>query len=345
MESPWMQEQYIEEVGKSLEGFRKVRDGLYNCKCPICGDSATNAFKRRGYFIRHSEEKGWSFYCHNCGASFGIQKFLKTIDEELHRRYCLEAFKAEKNLSFKPKRKESRNIEAPSAMEQKFLCHPLTRKCSELDKEHDAVKYLEGRKIDREMMSHVLWTDNFPLLVKTVIGPKYDKSTLIEKGILFPVRDFNLNLAGWQIRDIYSKDKKFRFSTCTIDGSSGELCFVPRKLDKTKPVFVVEGCIDSLFLHNSIARLQAALWKFQSSEMECIYFNDQERRNKQVAGEIAKCVSKGLRTVLLDSRYEGMDVNDMVIDGMKPIDIERLFVENSWKGLTAKVKHSKWING
>ena len=96
MESPWMQEQYIEEAGKSLEGFRKVRDGLYNCKCPICGDSATNAFKRRGYFIRHPEGKGWSFYCHNCNASFGVQKFLKTIDEELYRRYCLEAFKAEK---------------------------------------------------------------------------------------------------------------------------------------------------------------------------------------------------------------------------------------------------------
>lgn len=344
MENPWLQEQYIEEVGRDLEGFRKVRDGLYNCKCPICGDSATNAFKRRGYFIRHPENKGWSFYCHNCNASMGIQKFLKTIDEELHQRYCLEAFKAERELS-RPKKKESKIVEAPSALEQKFLNHPFTRKCSELDKEHDAVKYLEGRKIDREMMSHVLWTDNFPLLVKTVIGSKYDNSTLIEKGILFPVRTFDMKLVGWQIRDIHSEDKRFRFSTCTMDGASGELCYVPRKLDKTKPVFIVEGCIDSLFLRNSIARLQAALWKFESSEMECIYFNDQERRNKQVSREIAKCVNKGLRTVLLDSRYEGMDVNDMVASGMNPRLIEQLFLDNSWKGLTAKVKHSKWVNG
>lgn len=344
MESPWMQEQYIEEAGRSLEGFHKVRDGLYNCRCPICGDSATNSFKRRGYFILHPDNGGWSFYCHNCGVSYPLQKFLKTTDQELYRRYCLEAFRSAKELSFK-KAKPKKEVNVVSAMDQKFLCHPLTRKCSDLPEDHDAVKYLESRKLDKEMMSHILWTDNFPLLVKTVIGPKYDKSTLIEKGILFPVRDFNLKLVGWQIRDIHSEDKRFRFSTCTMDGSSGELCFVPRKLNKAKPVFVVEGCIDSLFLHNSIARLQAALWKFESASMECVYFNDQERRNRQVSKEIAKCVNKGLRTVLLDSRYEGMDVNDMVLSGLEPKEVERLFLENSWKGLTAKVKYSKWVNG
>ena len=345
METPWLQEQYIEEAGKYLEGFRKVRDGLYNCRCPLCGDSATNSFKKRGYFILHPENAGWSFYCHNCGASYPLKKFLKTTDEELFRRYCLEEFKAKKDLSFKKPAKPKKEVEATSAWDQKFLCHPMTKVCSDLLDSHEAVEYLSSRGIDKEMMSHVLWTEDFPSLVKAVIGTKYENSRLPEKGILFPVRNFDMKLVGWQIRDIHSQDKRFRFATCIADGSSGELCYVPRKLNKDRPVFVVEGCIDSLFLANSIARLQAALWKFESSEMECIYFNDQERRNKEVSKEIGRCVKKGLRTALLESRYEGMDINDMVLSGMKPKDIESMLILNSYKGLTAQVKYSRWLNG
>ena len=339
MESPWLQEQFIEEAGKSLEGFRKVRDGLYNCRCPICGDSATDPTKRRGYFIQRPES-GWSFYCHNCGASQGVKWFLKTTDDELYRRYCLAAFKTQKDLSFETKRPE---IKAMSFEEQKILGSTLLVRCSNLPKDHDALKYLEGRKVDREMASRIFWTDDFRTLVQNGTQGKYEIAKLPEKGIVFPVRNFDLKLVGWQVRDIFSEDKRRRFATCTLNGSSGELCFVPRPLDKTKPVFVVEGCIDALFIRNSVARLQAALWKFQPEGLECIYFNDQEPRNREVAKEIHRCVDKGLRTVLLPSAFEEMDVNDLVCRlGMTGEQIEETFTEHSWKGLEAQVRYASW---
>ena len=342
MESPWMQEQYIVEAGKSIEGFRKVRDGLYNCRCPICGDSAVDETKRRGYFIQHPDS-GWSYYCHNCGAAQGVKWFLKTIDEELYRRYCLEAFRSGRDLSFETKRPE---IKAMSVDEQRILGSRLLVRCSNLPKEHDALKYLEGRRVTTEMASRIFWTDDFPNLVKGACGSKYDGSALPQKGVVFPVRNFDLKLVGWQIRDIHSQDKRRRFATCTVQDASGDLCFVPRKLDSSKPVFVVEGCIDALFLNNSVARLQAALWKFQPEQYSCIYFNDQEPRNKEVVKEISRCVRKGLKTVLLPSDYREMDVNDIAVQfGMGIDDIERLFLENAWNGLTAQIKFSKWSGG
>ncbi len=342
MESPWMQEQYIIEAGKGIESFRKVREGLYNCRCPICGDSATDETKRRGYFIQHPDS-GWSYYCHNCGAAQGIRQFLKTTDEELYRRYCLEAFRSEKDLSFETKRPE---IKAMSVDEQRILGSRLLTRCSKLPKDHDAVQYLQKRRVTDEMASRIFWTDDFPSLVSSACKDKYADSRLPQKGIIFPVRNFSLKLVGWQIRDIHAEDKRFRFATCTVSGSSGSLCFVPRKLDKSKPVFVVEGCIDALFLRNSVARLQAALWKFQPEDCQCIYFNDQEPRNKEVSKEIARCVKKGLKTVLLPSEYREMDVNDLAVNlGMGMDDIESLFLENAWSGLSAQVKLSKWSGG
>lgn len=342
MESPWLQEQFIEEAGRSLEGFRKVRDGLYNCRCPICGDSATDETKRRGYFIQHPES-GWSYYCHNCGAAQGVKWFLKTTDEELYRRYCLAAFKSGKDLSFATKRPE---IKAMSIEEQKILGSRLLVRCSNLDADHPCSQYLKKRMVDSEMASHIFWTDDFRKLVDGACRGKYEISKLPEKGIVFPVRNFDLHLVGWQVRDIEAQDKRRRFATCTVDGSSGSLCFVPRRLDKTKPVFVVEGCIDALFIRNSVARLQAALWKFAPEGMQCIYFNDQEPRNREVAKEVKQCVKRGLRTVLLPSAFQEMDVNDLVLKaGMKPEQIEEAFLEYSWSGLQAEVKYAKWSGG
>jgi len=344
MISPWEEEQYIEEVGKSIEGFRKVRDGVYNCRCPICGDSATNWTRRRGYFILHGAEGGWSYYCHNCGASYSIRNFLKTVDESLYQRYCIQDIKSRKTLSFKPVKKKA-DPEIESAAEQKFTKHPLLQNCANLSEDHPAVQYLLGRGVDRGRLSSVLWTDDFPALVRQGIGSKYANSKLVERGIVFVVRDFSFKPVGWQIRNIEAVDKKMRFSTCTADGFSGELCYVPSKLDRDRTVFVVEGCIDSLFLHNSAARLQAALWKFQVPGLDCIYFNDQEPRNREVCGEIQKCISLGLKTVLLSSEYSGMDVNDIAKGGLGSEQIEALFRRNAWKGLSAKVKFSGWLKG
>ena len=82
---------YIGLVSSRLQKFKKVKNDLYNFRCPICGDSQKHKNKARGYF--YVVKNNTNFKCHNCGASLSLNNFLKTIDTTLHKQYTLEKFK------------------------------------------------------------------------------------------------------------------------------------------------------------------------------------------------------------------------------------------------------------
>ena len=82
---------YIGLVSVRLEKFKKVKADLYNCRCPICGDSQKNKTKTRGYLYKIKNNTNYK--CHNCGVSLSLNNFLKQIDPMLHKQYTLEKFK------------------------------------------------------------------------------------------------------------------------------------------------------------------------------------------------------------------------------------------------------------
>jgi hypothetical protein len=82
---------YIGLVSVRLEKFKRVKADLYNCRCPICGDSQKNKTKTRGYL--YQIKNNTNYKCHNCGVSLSFNNFLKQIDPMLHRQYTLEKFK------------------------------------------------------------------------------------------------------------------------------------------------------------------------------------------------------------------------------------------------------------
>ena len=44
---------YIGLLSPNLSQFKKKKDGLYNFRCPYCGDSQKNKLKARGYLIHN----------------------------------------------------------------------------------------------------------------------------------------------------------------------------------------------------------------------------------------------------------------------------------------------------
>lgn len=336
MVDTYLQEEYIEKLSYHLDGFRKVRDNLYNFRCPICGDSAFDKFKRRGYLICE-DEKGYHFYCHNCGVGYPFKKFLETIDNDMYREYVTRGFR--KQTDFMPKKEKDFKVKSFRINPKISILKKYLVPISKMDDNSDAKKYISGRNVPKEQMKFIFWTEDFPSLVHDFIGDKYDNSWMIEKGIVFILRDLNGVITGFQIRDIYTKDKKNRFNTCTITEEKG---FFYTKLDKTQPIFVVEGCIDSLFLPNCIAALTSTIWKVELAGCDCIYFNDQEPRNKEVTSQIKKCIKKSMKVVLLPSYYVNKDVNDLINMGLSQTDLLNLFNENTYKGLSAEIKLSNW---
>ena len=82
---------YIGLVSPRFQKFKKVKNNLFNLRCPICGDSQKNKNKARGYIYQVKNDANYK--CHNCGASLSFSSLLKQIDPQLHKSYVLERFK------------------------------------------------------------------------------------------------------------------------------------------------------------------------------------------------------------------------------------------------------------
>ena len=79
---------YIMLLSPRLDKFKKVRDNLFNFRCPYCGDSQKHSNKARGYFYRKKND--FFYKCHNCSIGTNLAKVVKYVDSELYRDYVLE---------------------------------------------------------------------------------------------------------------------------------------------------------------------------------------------------------------------------------------------------------------
>lgn len=328
-----LQYKYISLIGDKLEGFKRLRDDTYNFRCPICGDSETKKLKKRGYILKKNGD--FFFYCHNCGNAMPLKKFIKEVDpylyEELRKDTILNG-----SLKFK-KKKEEPKIEVPN--QWNIIKSDDLVSVSELPDTHPGKVYLRGRMVPEGSLQAVKWTSDFPSLVDKTIGKKYNGVSLPKEGIVFELKDIQGNVNGYQIRSIDPEcPKSRRFVICSALDDHG---LFYSNIDWNEPITILEGCTDSLFIENSIAVLNASLYRTHFSSSD-IYFNDQEPRNKEVCKQIERCIAKGYSVVLLPHEYEGMDVNDLVKSGISPEELKNLFKAHTYKGIGAKIQFSKW---
>ena len=82
---------YINLLSPRLEKFKKVKPNLYNCRCPLCGDSKRNKTKARGYF--YQIKNNTNYKCHNCGVNISLSNMLKEVDPVMQKEYVFEKFK------------------------------------------------------------------------------------------------------------------------------------------------------------------------------------------------------------------------------------------------------------
>ena len=81
---------YIHEISPHLDKFHKVRDYLYNLRCPYCGDSEKFKNKARGYFYRVKDQM--NYRCHNCDYGTTAGNVVKYINPEIYKEYVIEQF-------------------------------------------------------------------------------------------------------------------------------------------------------------------------------------------------------------------------------------------------------------
>ena len=313
---------YIGLVSSRLQKFKRVKDNLYNFRCPICGDSQKNKNKTRGYI--YQVKNNTNFKCHNCGASMSFNNFVKHVDPTLHKQYTLEKFKEGHT---------GRNfvVEAPKLEFSK----PVFKKSINLPKASSdpvAKEYLVNRKIDPDKF---YFADKFMEWTNTQ-KRTFDTITRDESRIVIPMYDCDKNLIGFQGRAL---GKSFtKYITVMLDEEAPKVYGLD-SIDKTSPVYITEGPFDSTFIRNSIAMCGADADISNWGISNPVWVYDNEPRNREIVERIRKTIDTGDSIIIWPTNIEQKDINDMVLAGH---DVMSMLELNTYSGLQAKIKFNNW---
>ena len=325
---------FIGLVSSRLDRFKKVKANLYNFRCPICGDSQKHKNKARGYFYKVQVQT--NFKCHNCGASMSFSSFLKKFDESLHKQFVMEKFK-EGFAGIKG----ASVVESPKfdfqkpKFRKKDICDELT-KISELNTTHRAKKYLINRGIKEDILSKLYYCPNFKEWTnrhkKTFDDTKHD-----DQRIIIPLRYPDGQLFGYQGRSL-DPTSKMRYITVMLDEDAPKL-YGLEKINTKKPIYILEGPFDSLFVENSVAMCGSDLDIGSFGWGDYIWVFDNEPRNREINNRISKVIDRGEKVIIWPSSIKEKDVNDMINAGQ---DVSSVLESNVYSGLKAKIKFNYW---
>lgn len=323
---------YIGLVSSRLEKFKRVKDNLYNFRCPYCGDSQRNKNKTRGYIYPLKNDH--NFKCHNCGVSRTFSNFLKDIDLKLYDQYVLERYK--KGITGKGSQTKDPEFKFDKPVFKKKSFDLPT--IEELNKEHFARKYVEERKIPSKRLSELYYCEKFK---EWTNEQKFTFETTQndEDRIIIPLIS-NGEIFGFQGRSL-NKKSKVKYITIILDDKIPKIYGLD-DVNFNKPVYVVEGPIDSMFVQNCIAMVGADLTKeffHKNEKTQFIMVYDNEKRNKQIVDRMQKSIDMNLSIVIWPNDIKEKDINDMVLSGL---DVETVLKSNTYKGLEAKVKLTNW---
>ena len=313
---------YIGLVSSRLQKFKKVKNNLYNFRCPICGASQKNKNKTRGYL--YQVKNNTNFKCHNCGSSMSFNNFIKSIDGALHKQYTMEKFKeghTGKNFV----------VESPKLEFKK----PVFKKSIDLPKASTnqvAREYLEKRKLNPDKF---YYTDRFKWWSNTQ-KQTFDTIGRDEPRIIIPLYDEDKNMIGFQGRALDKSPNKY--ITIMIQEDAPKIYGLDT-IDKKSTVYITEGPFDSTFIRNSIAMCGADVdisgWGISNP----VYVYDNEPRNREIVKRILKTIDCGNSVVIWPQSIEQKDINDMVLAGHNVMDVLKL---NTHSGLQAKIKFNNW---
>ena len=313
---------YIGLVSSRLPKFKKVKADLYNFRCPLCGDSQKQKNKARGYI--YAKKADANYKCHNCGASTTFSNLLKTLDSTLYKQYIFEKF-------------QTRNTGKGSIFEEpKFeFKKPVFRKKLDLPKASEvkiAKQYLENRKLDP---TKFYYTDKFKEWTNTQ-KQTFDYIGKDEPRIIIPMYDTEQKMIGFQGRSLIPNSVKY--ITIMIDEEAPKIYGLD-KINKEKPIYIIEGPFDASLVENSIAMCGADVDIGSLGWSDYIWVYDNEPRSREITDRIRKTLDRGDKVVIWPTSIEEKDVNDMILGGHQ---VMNMLNSNTYSGLKAKIKFNNW---
>ena len=324
----YVEQKYLNLISSQLQRFKKTNDFVWNFRCPYCGDSQKNQSKARGFVFR--KESNIIYKCHNCGIGASFKNLLNHVDPKICNDYIMERYK-----------KNEPEVDIGKFTQPKFMKGPSPlkslKKISSLKFDHPVKRFVEKRQIPSKVHYELFYTPKFFEWVNKVVPNKFPSLKGDHPRLVIPFFDENSKMFAFQGRAFGNEIPKY--ITITLDPDRNKIYGLNR-LDTTKPIQVVEGPIDSLFLDNCIAVAGADFTRLEKENTTIIF--DNERRNYEVFKQIEKTIDLGYKVVLWPDDIKEKDINDMIISGKTKDEIQTIINNNSYQGNMAKIRFTTW---
>ena len=327
---------FIQRLSPQLEGFTKKRDTLYNFRCPICGDSKKKTYKMRGFL--YEKKNNFRYMCHNCGASMGLGQFMKEVNPSLYEEYAIEKWKDGQSGKTKGNFEKDVDYKFDFTPTFKSKCSfDYGEKVSDLHQSHPAKKYCDQRNLPKQELLY--YTDDFKSVVDKVSKEGYNLQKF-DKRIVIPFFNEKCELIALQGRSL-NPNSSMRYITIKI--KEVPKIYGLERVDPEKPVYIVEGPLDSLFVDNSLAMAGSDIDKSYFSDFsDVVFILDNEPRNKQIVDKLSKIINDGFKVVIWPEKIKEKDINDIILSGIDTLELMDIISKNTVDDLEAKLRYSQW---
>jgi len=275
--------------------------------------------------------------CHNCGVSTTFYNFLKQVDESLIKEYQLERYKNGEtgNNNYPKPEFEEFKTEAPKF--KKALELPTIDSLPEI---HFARSYVVQRQIPKAFQSQLYYAEDFKQFCES-LGIEKDGLHEKDKRLVIPFYDKEKNLIAIQGRSL--GESKLRYITLKLHDDNKKVYGLDR-VNNESMVYVTEGPIDSMFLENAVATADSNLESITDcvDKSNVVLVFDNEPRNKEIINKINHAIENHFNVVIWPEFIEEKDINEMVLNGFSPDEIQDIISKNTFVNLRAKMEFVNW---
>jgi len=333
--SVFIDRSFLLQVSPKLQRFTRKKDDLYNFRCPICGDSQKNKTKARGFVFRKKND--YFYMCHNCGISTTFYNFLKQVDPNLLKEYQLERYKNGETGNNNYPKPEFEEFKTEKPVFKKSLELPTIESLPEA---HFAKNYVQQRRIPETVWSELYYAEDFATFIQD-LGIEKEGLHKEDKRLVIPFYNQEKELVAVQGRSL--GESKLRYITLKLHDDNKKIYGLD-KIDQEKPIYVVEGPIDSMFLENAVAtadsNLESIVDTLDKSKVVLIF--DNEPRNKEIVNKLEHAIDNHFNVVIWPEFMQEKDINDMVLADFSPDEIQDIIDKNTFLNLRAKMEFVNW---
>jgi len=284
-----------------LSSFDNVTESYdyYNFRCNVCGDSKKSRSKKRGYILKR--KKPWMYFCHNCFYKKPVVYWMKEFFPIHYRDYYRDLVRSKKpHKKPIPKIKNPKVKKRNAEKEQTKFFIPIKKGITPPFAK--AIRLCINRNIPED-----IWSKWF-----VATGGTYNNRLII------PFFDDKGKIYYYQGRALYDYITPKYLSRKGKHNSIYNYYTV----DDNRPVVVLEGPIDSIFVENSIAvtgvKIEEPLLKKFKQKRFMIDYDAQTPETKAktiellTKGEYVFCWQKFIKKYQLPKKNK-WDVNDVLL--------------------------------